>query len=157
MFNFEVWCQRLRRYIRDLVHFRMTENNGQVKAVTETRNWVAPQLCTRQWPTHPSSVHTTLFCRHLRDQRSSVHCHIMRDLLVMRISHTCDVDRLASHLSLFSRGQLESIGPPKECSESVYKNIELLKLVVFGLFTDNNLHKEIHYSWRAGRYHGGGE
>ena len=55
----------------------------------------------------------------------------MRDLLVMRISHTCDVDRLASHLSLFSRGQLESIGPPKECSESVYKNIELLKLVVF--------------------------
>ena len=27
VFNFEVWCQRLRRYIRHLVHFRMTENN----------------------------------------------------------------------------------------------------------------------------------
>ena len=52
------------------------------------------------------------------------------------------MDRLASHLSLFSRGQLESIGPPKECSESVYKNIELLKLVVFGLFSDNNIHKK---------------
>ena len=62
------------------------------KAASWDRNKKLSCFTIAHPPTHPpihSTHHPIMSCRHLRDQSSSVHCHIMRDLLVMNISDTC--------------------------------------------------------------------
>ena len=88
-----------------------------------------------------------LLCRQLKDQRKSVHCHIIWAVTAKRISHTCWSTRLAiaTHSSLFNRGQFESIGPPKQCTKSLCTHLlsfSKLTYSCFCLFPDNNLHRK---------------
>ena len=159
VFNFEVWCQRLRRYIRDLVHFRMTENNGQVKAGTETRNRVAPQLCTHHSPvTHPPifSAHHPILSASQRSKKLSPLSHHERFACYENFTHMwTDLPPIWVCSAEASLNQLvHPRNAQNQCAQEYWASQAHM---CFCLFTDNNLHKKIPYSWRAGRYHGGGE